>query len=102
MSTHHSDCWLGDQHTPSPRVARTRPMTRGTDRMPGEVAALIRRRSMRIARNGGTAGADEEVEVGPQVRLLDVLHVELGPAAIGRGQRLPLGAAARQFLVAHL
>src|SRR3954467_14786419 len=98
MSTHQMACSRGDQHRPSPSVARTSPTTRGADSTRG-IDAMA---SMRVARDAGAAGADQEVEVGTQVRLLHVVDVDLLPAALGLRQRLPGRETACHLLVADL
>src|SRR5450830_1868482 len=59
--------------------------------------------SMVVAREGGFAPTNEEVQIGTLIGLQHVVDVEL-PVARGhrwRG-RLPVGQAARQLLVRHM
>src|SRR5712664_2713987 len=57
---------------------------------------------MRVARNIGAAAADEEVQIGAQMRLLHMLHIKFVPAALRYGRRPPLAFTSREFLIGHV
>src|SRR3712207_774387 len=59
--------------------------------------------SMVVPRNGRSALADEEVEIGALVGLQDMVDVELGVAAARMGRRrLPSGAPAVELVRLHV
>src|SRR4051812_40241419 len=58
--------------------------------------------SVRVAGDVGAAAADEYVEIGAEVGLLHVVDVQLVPPAFRRFGRLPGGATAREFVIAHV
>src|SRR5579859_3075797 len=57
---------------------------------------------MRIARNLGAAAADEEIEIGPQMRLLHMLDIEFVPPALRDSRRPPLASASGEFLIGYV